>query len=433
VQVAVPHDEADSWKEEYRARVIDARSAARKVARHSLIVFTSYEGEPTVLIDAMIAEGVLASCRGFQSIRGTRGLLADASVTQGFRLVTYSSHGRAAEAVADGTADFVPGSIHTICRRLVEGELVPDLAVVNVTPPDEHGYCSFGTSTDFAAMSAKRARMVIAQSNASMPRIPSDLRLHVTEVDWFVEVDVPVGTAKPAIVDERARRIGEHIAELVPDGACIEVGIGAIPDAALMALGAHRELGVHSGLLTDGMMRLFEQGVVTGERKEIDRGLLVANQLNGSQELYDFAATTPAIGLRSSAYTHDARVIGSLSNFHAVNSALQVDLRGQINSEYLRGRQVGGTGGSLDFAVGASLSPGGRCIVALPATSRDGRHSRIVPSLEAGSVVTMPAVLVDHVVTEFGIASLSGRSLAERARELAAVCSPDFREGLLAS
>lgn len=420
----------DDWKAQYRSRVVDARTAATKVPRGSLLVFTSYEGEPTTLVDAMIAEGVLAGCRGFQSVRGTRGLLADAELTKGFRLLTYSPGGAASKAVANGTADFLPGSIHTICRLLEDGDLAPDVAVVNLSTPDAEGYCSFGTSTDFAALSAQRARIVIAQANAAMPRIPSDQRMHVSEVDWFVEVDEPLPTAHPPGTDEVSERIGEFVAELVPDGACVEVGIGAIPDAALAALSSHRELGMHSGLLTDGMMRLYDKGVLTGERKEVDRGLLVANQLNGSEQLYRFAATSPAVMLRSAAYTHDARVIGSLSNFHALNSAVSIDLRGQVNSEFVRGRQVAGTGGSLDFAIGASVSPGGRCIVALPSTSRDGKHSRIVPNLELGGVVTIPAVLIDYVVTEYGVARLYGRTLPERARELTAVCHPDFRREL---
>ena len=421
------------WRARYRSRVVDARTAATKVPRGSLIVFTSYEGEPTVLIDAMIAEGVLAGCRGFQSVRGTRGLLADAELTKGFRLLTYSPGGAASKAVAAGTADFLPGSIHTICRLLEEGDIAPDVAVVNLSTPDDEGYCSFGTSTDFAALSALRARTVIAQANLAMPRVPSDQRMHVSRVDWFVEVDEPLPAAQPGTPDEFSDRIGQFVAELVPDGACIEVGIGAIPDAALAALSSHRELGMHSGLLTDGMMRLHENGVMTGERKEVDRGLLVANQLNGSEGLYRFAQSSSAVSLRSAAYTHDARVIGSLSNFHALNSAVSVDLRGQVNSEFLRGRQVAGTGGSLDFAIGAAVSAGGRCIVALPSTSRDGKHSRIVPTLELGSVVTIPAVLVDYVVTEYGVARLSGRTLAERRRELTAVCHPAFREPMSAS
>jgi 4-hydroxybutyrate CoA-transferase len=421
------------WHAQFRSRVVDARTAATKVPRGSLLVFTSYEGEPTKLVDAMIAEGVLTGCRGFQSVRGTRGLLANAEITKGFRLLTYSPGGAASTAVASGTADFLPGSIHTICRLLEDGDIAPDVAVVNLSTPDAEGYCSFGTSTDFAALSAQRARIVIAQANAAMPRVPSDQRIHVSEVDWFVEVDEPLPTAHPAAPDQVSERIGEFVAELVPDGSCIEVGIGAIPDAALAALSSHRELGMHSGLLTDGMMRLYDKGVLTGERKEVDRGLLVANQLNGSEELYRFASSSPAVLLRSAAYTHDARVIGSLSNFHALNSAVSVDLRGQVNSEFLRGRQVAGTGGSLDFAIGASVSAGGRCIVALPSTSRDGKHPRIVPTLELGSVVTIPAVLVDYVVTEYGVARLYGKTLPERAKELTAVCHPDFRDGLSTS
>ncbi|MDZ7885105.1 MAG: acetyl-CoA hydrolase/transferase C-terminal domain-containing protein [Mycobacterium sp.] len=401
--------------------------AATKIPRGSLIVFTSYEGEPTVVIDALIEAGTLAGCRGFQSVRGTRGLLADHELTKGFRLVTYSPGGAAGNAVAEGTADFLPGSIHTICRLLEEGVIEPDVAVVNLSPPDESGYCSFGTSTDFASLAAKQARVVVAQANAAMPRVPSDLRIHVSEVDWFVEVDEPLPTARPTVSDKISTRIGEFVAELIPDGACVEVGIGAIPDAALTALSSHRDLGMHSGLLTDGLMDLYQMGVLTGTRKETDRGLLIANQLNGSEALYRFAADCPDVRLRSAAYTHDARVMGSLSNFHALNSAVSVDLRGQVNSEFLRGRQVAGTGGSLDFAIGAAISSGGRCIIALPATSRDGQHSRIVPTLEPGSVVTIPAVLIDHVVTEYGVATLTGRTLAERERELTAVCHPDFR------
>lgn len=420
------------WRGIYQDRAVGALEAASKVPPDSLIVFTSYEGEPTVLIDALISTGALASCRGFQSVRGTRGLLAEPDVTGGFRLLTYAPHGRAIDAVSDGTADFIPSSIHTICRLLDDGVIIPDVAIVNVSTPDGEGYCSFGTSTDFSALAAKRARLVIAQANAAMPRIPSDMRLHVSEVDWFVEVDVTPGAAARAVVDDVSARIGQYVAELIPNAACIEVGIGAIPDAALAALRSHTDLGVHSGLLTDGLMDLYRTGVLTGQSKEIDRGLMVVNQVHGSHELYDFACRCSAVSMRAASYTHDPRVIGTLSHFTALNSAVQVDLRGQVNSESLRGRQVAGTGGSLDFAMGAALSPGGRCIVALPSTSRDGKHSRIVPELPTGATVTMPAVLVDYVVTEHGVAELSGKSLTERSRELTAISHPAFRDEMLA-
>jgi 4-hydroxybutyrate CoA-transferase len=426
--VTLPVD--PGWRAVYQRRTVDAATAASKVPAGSLIVFSSYEGEPTVLIDALLASGVLASCRGVQSVRGTRGLLADPGLTNGFRLITYAPHGRVVDAVANGSADFIPSSIHTFCRFLEEGIFAPDVAVVNLSPPDEDGFCSFGTSTDFAALAAKRARLVIAQANAGMPRIPSETRIHVSEIDWFVPADiVPAGAARVA-VDDVSARIGAHVADLIPNGACIEVGIGAIPDASLAALHSHTGLGAHSGLLTDGIMDLYRAGGLTGENKEADRGLIVANQINGSHELYEFARTCPAVSMRAASYTHDARVIGSISRFIALNSALQVDLRGQINSEWLRGRQVAGTGGSLDFAMGAALSPGGRCIVALPSTSRDGKHSRIVPELAAGTVVTIPDVLVDYVVTEYGVASLRGKPLAERRRELAAVAHPAFRRDI---
>ncbi|WP_431428305.1 acetyl-CoA hydrolase/transferase family protein [Actinophytocola sp.] len=417
-----------SWRAVYRDRCVDARAAIQVVEPGSLLVFTSYGGEPQELIDALVTESRLAGCRGFQAVRGTREILADPIGSGGFRLITYAPAGQAVAQVANGHADYLPCSVYRACRWLEDGVITPDVALVNVSTPDEDGYCSFGTSVDFTAIAALRARTVVAQVNSSMPKIRGVPRIHVTQLDRIVEVAQPPTPATPPAVDEVAERIGAFIAELVPDGATLEVGIGGVPDATLRALKTHRDLGIHSGLLTDGMMWLYHAGAITGARKPVDRGLMIANQVIGTADLFAFAESCPAVEMRSATYTHDPTVLAKLPRFTALNSALQVDLRGQVNAESLRGRQVAGTGGSLDFAIGAALSPGGRSIVALPSTAGGGRYSRIVARLTDDPVATLPATLVDYVVTEYGVAELRGHTAQERAQALLSICHPDHRD-----
>ena len=302
----------------------------------------------------------------------------------------------------------------------------PDCVLIQTAPPDARGYLSLGVSVSLSLPAAREAPLVIAQVNPRMPRTRGNAWLHQSQIDVCVEVDEPLIEYPPPVVGDVERAIGRHVAALVPDGATVQVGVGAIPQAVLEALGDHRDLALHS-LLVDGGIALIERGVVTGARKRIRRGRMDIAEVMGTRRLFDFVHDNPAVNMETSAFTHDPAVISGLDRFVSINSALEIDLGGQVTAESLGARQVAGIGGQFDFVLGASRAAGGVSIIALPSTGRDGAVSRIVPQLAAGAAVTTPRFLADYVVTEQGAARLRGLSDRARATALAAVAHPRYQ------
>lgn len=332
-------------------------------------------------------------------------------------------------AVAEGRADYVPIFLSEI-PLLFRRRLMPlDVALVHVSPPDRHGYCSLGVSVDIAAAAVETARIVIAQVNPHMPRTFGHALVHQSRFSAAVEVDVPLPEPKAAARRPEDDAIGKHIAALIPDGATLQMGIGAIPDAVLRSLTGHKKLGVHTEMFTDGLLPLIEAGVVTGELKVRQRGKVVSSFVMGSRRLYDYVHDNPSVELRDSAYVNDTAVIRQNPSVAAINSALEVDLTGQVCADSLGESIYSGVGGQMDFMRGASLSEGGRPIIALPSKARGGA-SRIVARLQPGAGVVTTRAHVRFVVTEHGVADLYGKGLAERARALVAIAAPEHREAL---
>lgn len=327
---------------------------------------------------------------------------------------------------------FVPMQYRRIARRLAERRF--DLAIFQVAPPGPRGELALGLGADFAPTVARAAKHLVLEVNPALPRLPGAPTVDPDVPATMVEgpsVEPPTsGDAGGRDGGDVARRIGAHVATLVEDGDCLQTGIGTIPDAVLASLAGKNDLGFHSGMATDALRALVEAGVVTGTRKEVDRGVAVTGFLLGSRQLYDWASSRQDLALRPVEYTHDPRVIASLSGFVAVNSAVEVDLLGQVNAEMVEGAQISGTGGSVDFLRGAALAPRGRSIVALPATARAGARSRLVPRLGSSAVTTALRTDIDYVVTEHGIARLAGASVRVRAERLARIAAPEFRDGL---
>lgn len=303
-----------------------------------------------------------------------------------------------------------------------------DVALVQVSPPDADGNHSFGLIGDFVAAAVKKARVIIAEVNERVPFTLGDAVLPAARIDCAVRVDRDPVELPAAPIGDTDLAIARVVAGYIDDGAILQVGIGAVPDAILRLLRDRRDLGIHSGMIGDGLVDLVEAGVITNARKPIDAGTSITGALIGSRRLFTFAERNPAIGLRNSAYTHAPAVLSALPQLVTINSAIEVDLTGQVNAEQSGSDYLGGTGGQVDFVRAGARSPGGRSIIALPATARGGRISRITARL-SGPVTTARSE-VDVVVTEFGAAELKGQSLAERARRLAAVAHPDFREEL---
>ena len=336
------------------------------------------------------------------------------------------------DAVAIGAATYVPAFLSDVPRLFSSRRLPLDVALLHVSPPDEHGFCSLGVSVDCALAAARAARLRIVQVNPRMPRTHGDSFIHISNFDAVVEVDEPLPEASAPAVTEDHIAVGRNIAELIDDGATLQLGIGAIPNAVLAMLSGHRDLGVHSEVVSDGVLDLITSGVINGSRKTINRGKLVVAFLNGSRRLYDFADDNPMLEMRTVDYTNDTRVILRLDNMVAINSALEIDLTGQVCAESLGSRMYSGVGGQMDFLRGAALSQGGQPVIALLSTAHSGKRSRIVPMLTAGAAVTTTRAHVHWVVTEHGRVNLHGLDLAQRARALVALAAPRFRDELSA-
>jgi acyl-CoA hydrolase len=332
------------------------------------------------------------------------------------------------ERFHEGGIDLLPNhfsEVYDLMRRRAPQPYV----LASVSPPDRHGNFSLGVSADYTASFIGRAPFFV-EVNEQMPRTAGRNQIHVSQIDGWVQADYRLVEVPPAVPTDIDRRIGGFVAERVPEGATIQAGIGAIPNAVLSHLTDHRHLGVHTELISDGLIDLIETGVVNGTRKTNNRLKVIGTFALGTQRLYDFIADNPTIELWPARYVNDPRVIARDANFVSINASLAVDFLGQCASETIGGRYYSSSGGQSDFARGAAYSEGGQSFIVLQATARDGEVSRIVPQLAAGDVVTTPKNTVDKVVTEFGVAELRGRSIRERTRALIAIADPRFRDGL---
>lgn len=338
----------------------------------------------------------------------------------------------ARKAINEGRADYVPVFLSDVPRLFESGAVPLDVVLVNVTPPDAHGFCSLSVSVEAMHAAIRSATTVIAQLNSAMPRTLGDSFIHLDDIDLAVEVDIPPYERPIGKINDIERRIGQYVAELVPDGATLQLGIGAIPAATALALRDHRDLGVHTEMFTDSVVDLVEAGVINGSRKERNRGKVVTAFLMGSTRLYDFVRDNPMIEMRPVDFTNDTHVIRSFSKMTAINSAIEVDLTGQVVADSIGQRIYSGVGGQMDFIRGAALASEGRAIIALPATAGGGSVSRVVGMLKPGAGVVTTRAHARTIVTEYGVAELFGRSLRERAAALIGIAHPDHRDQLKA-
>lgn len=392
------------------------------------IVVAQGPSMPQTLCEALVATaGDIGEITVF--LGGLFASTFDPAKTPRFNYVGYGAIGEGAAALSRaGRLGILPTPFVGMTRLFAEGHLPADVVLLQLSAP-RNGVSTVGLNNDYAIDAARRARVVIAEVNDQMPwvagaELPTDIR-----IDHTINVSRPPITIASAPMGAVERQIGERVAALIPDGATLQIGIGGIPDAILGALSNHRELGLHSGNLGDRVVDLIEQGVITNSRKPIDAGISVANALLGTERMLRFVDGNPAVRLLHCSYTHALQTIARIPDFFCINSAVEVDLTGQVNAETVGGRYVGAVGGQPDFVRGALAAPRGRSVLALPATGRQGKASRIVAALDAGTVTT-PRSDADIVVTEWGVADLRGQTLQERARRMAAVAAPEFREAL---
>ena len=392
------------------------------------IVWGSGTGEPVCLIKRFLEQR--------HQIGRTSVFLGGISYTDTLKLehadvVTFSGFGAMARLrgfCRAGALRVIPCHLSALCGYLESGTIGSDVVFVKLSARDESGQYSFSLENDYLQAAMARARVVIAEINDQLPWTYFDGSLQASRIDYAVPTADPAIEVEPATFGPTEKKIAEHISKYIEDGSTIEIGIGSIPDAVLADVGDRRDLGIHSGLIGDRVAELMERGVITNERKPIDTGLTVCGSLRGTQRLYKFAQRNRAIRLFTFMHTHRAEILSQLDNFVAINSAIEVDLTGQINAEIASGVQVGGVGGQGDFLRGANLAARGHAIVAMPSTALDGKASRIVSRLSG--VVTTARSDADVIITEFGAAELRAQTLEERAHRMIAIAHPDFRESL---
>ena len=334
------------------------------------------------------------------------------------------------EAVNAGRADFTPVFLSEIPRLFKTGRLPIDVALIQVSPPDRYGFCSYGTEVGVTKTAAESAKIVIAEVNPHMPRTLGDSFIHMSKIDYAVEVDYSLPEVQMAISSPEQEAIANHLAAIIPDGATLQMGIGGIPDAVLRKLHNHKHLGIHTELFSDGVVDLVEAGVITNERKTLHPGKIIAGFLMGTQRLYDFVDDNPIVELHPTEYINDPFIIAKNDRMVSINSALQVDLTGQVCADSMGTYLYSGVGGQVDFVRGAARSNGGMPIIAMLSTAKEGTISRIVPMLEPGAGVVTTRNDVHYVATEYGVADLFGRTIRERARALVEIAHPKFRAEL---
>jgi 4-hydroxybutyrate CoA-transferase len=409
---------------------MSAQDALRTVKSGDRVVIGHACGEPPTLVEALVARAPeLQNVEVVHMVAMGPAKYAQPGMETHFRHNGFFVGATTRKAVAEGRGDFTPCFFSEIPRLFKSGILPVDVLLMQVTPPDAEGYCSFGVSVDYTEAAAQSARTVIAQMNGLLPRTGGS-RIHLDALTCIVEQDEAIIELPPPKIGEIELKIGEIVAALIPDGATLQLGIGAIPDAVLLSLKGKKDLGIHSEMFSDGVVLLAEAGVVNNSKKNLHPGKFIATFLMGSRKLYDFVHNNPDVELHPVDYTNAPHIIGQIENLISINSALQVDLMGQVNAEMIGSKQFSGTGGQVDFVRGAGLSPGGKSIIAMPSTAAKGTISRICLELDKGSAVTTSRNDVHFVVTEYGAADLRGKSLRQRAEALINISHPDFRASL---
>lgn len=333
----------------------------------------------------------------------------------------------ARKAIAENRADYTPAFFSDVPIMIRNGELPIDVFAFTCSPPDEKGFISIGLSCDYGWQAIKSAKTVIAEVNPNMPRTFGESFVHVTDIDGFMCSWEPLPESKPGKISDEDRQIGKYIADLVHDGDCLQLGIGAVPDAVLSFLGDKKNLGIHSEMISDGVLPLLESGVINGQAKQRDVGRVCVTFLMGSRKLYDYVNNNPIIKMLPVDVCNNPAVISQNDNVVSINSCVQVDLQGQVCAEAIGLKQISGIGGQMDFVRGANLSKGGRSIIALHSATKDLSESKIVPTITTGGPVTTSRCDVNYIVTEYGVAQLRGQTLRERAKRLIAVAHPKFR------
>jgi len=416
---------------DYRSRLITAEDAAALVRSGQSVYIHNGCAEPNDLVNALTRRG--PELHDVQIVHMATFGVADyirPEYEGHFRHNALFIGGNVRKAFQEGRADYTPIFLSEIEGLFTSGAIPIDYCLLQCTPPDQYGYVSLGCSVDVSLTVAQCARHVIVELNDQMPRTMGDTFLHVSRIDAFVETSHPLAAYPSHPVSELHQSIARHIAPLIPDGATLQTGIGGIPEAVLGLLRDHKDLGIHSEMVPDSAMPLIQAGVINGERKTLHPRKVVAGFLLGTKPLFDFAHNNPVFEIRRTAYANDPFVIAQNDRMVALNSAIEVDLTGQVCADSMGHIPYSGIGGQVDFLRGAARSKGGMPIITLPSTAKDGAVSRIVPRLRPGAGVVTSRGDVHYVITEHGVAYLHGKTIRQRAEALIAIADPKFRDEL---
>lgn len=420
-----------NWRSEYARKKQTAEQALQAVGSGMRVYIQPGCAEPETLVEALLKRGPFV--RNVEVVHLLTLGNADyvkPEMEGHFRHNAIFIGGNVREAVNDGRADYTPVNLSEVEQLFETGAMPLDVALIQVSPPDSHGFCSFGVGVDTTLTAAKCAKYVVAQVNEQTPRTYGDSFIHVSKIQAFVESSRPLCELPKPEITEMHVAIAKNVASLIEDGAVLQTGIGGIPDAVLPFLMDRKDLGVHTELVSDSVIPLIEAGVITGNRKNYKPRKIVLGFALGSKELFDFVDNNPIFEFHPNSYTNDPGLIARNDNMVAINSALEIDLTGQVCSDSIGTYFYSGIGGQVDFLRGATRSKGGKPIIALPSTARNGTISRITPMLSPGAGVVTSRGLIRYVVTEYGVAYLHGKSIRERAKALIEIAHPKFREAL---
>src|SRR5512136_578736 len=420
------------WQTLYPEKVRTPERAISTIKRGDKVFIGSGAAEPQVLVKALIdSAGRLADNRIMHIMTLGVAPYTEEKFTDQFRHNAFFIGANTRQAVAEGRADYTPVFLSEIPALFRNGQIPIDVALIQVSPPDKHGFCSYGVSTDVVKSASESANKVIAEINPRMPRALGDCFISMNDIDLAIPVDVPLLYSHRERADEVARRIGRNIATLIPDGSTLQMGIGTIPDSVLHYLTDKKDLGIHTEMFSDGFMELAEKDIINNHKKTIHEGKTVASFCIGSRALYDYVDNNPGIEFHPTEYTNDPFIIARNDNMVAINSAIEVDLTGQVCADSLGAMFYSGIGGQVDFVRGASRSKGGKPIIAMPSTAKNDTVSRISVNLREGAGVVTTRGDVHYVVTEWGVAYLHGKNIRERAMALINIAHPKFRRKLL--
>jgi acyl-CoA hydrolase len=420
-----------SWEMDYKKRLKRADDALQCVKSGMRVYIQPGCAEPETLVEALMRRGPdLHDVEIVHMMTMGCAPYVAPEMAGHFRHNAMFIGSNVRAAINDGRADYTPIYLSEIEGLFESGSMPIDVALIEVSPPDSHGFCSFGVGVDTTLTAAKCARYVVAQVNDNMPRTYGDSFIHVSDIDALVESSRPLCALTKAVVSDLQIAIARNVASLIEDGAVLQTGIGGIPDAVLPMLMDRKDLAVHSELVSDGVIPLIEAGVLTGARKNFKPRKIILGFALGSKRLFEFVDNNPIFEFHPTAYTNDPALIARNDKMVSINSALQIDLTGQVCSDSIGNQFYSGIGGQVDFLRGASRSKGGKPIIAISSTAKQGTLSRIVPTLDPGAGVVTSRGLVRYIVTEYGIAYLHGKSIRERAKALIEIAHPDFRSEL---